>query len=99
MRHMVNKQNKTRYAILNNYGAIQCWTVVDRRPPVCWCELYAFLLIIYVLHQENVYFLDLNLSAFFDIFTYFTILFDNLQDLMTLFDDLYFLREVASTYK
>ena len=31
-------------------------------------------------HQENVYFLDLNLSAFFYIFTYFTILFDNLQD-------------------
>ena len=29
-------------------------------------------------HQENVYFLDLNLSAFFYIFTYFTILFDNL---------------------
>ena len=52
-----------------------------------------------MIHQENVYFLDLNLSAFFYIFTYFTILFDNLQDLMTLFDDLFYLREVASTYK
>ena len=37
------------------------------------------------LHQENVYFLDLNLSAFFYIFTYFTILFDNLQDFLIIY--------------
>ena len=36
-------------------------------------------------HQENVYFLDLNLSAFFYIFTYFTILFDNLRDFLIIY--------------
>ena len=55
--------------------------------PTAVSLMISFALVLF--HQKNVYFLDFNLSAFFYIFSYFTIL----------FYDLHYLREVVSTYK